>query len=256
MARYTSLDQWPKFETINDALKENYTRIERLRKVGGDEYYELDERLMDCSEGVKSCNSLACKLCNRKFRLQRVNYLVTKIRSKKGRWWVVTIVDYSRAFPNEELDSFDVQKSKDRLRKLLERSGFEGPIVGSFEVDFHERCDLWLPHYHLLCRRTKQNRRAEETLRLKLTSQQPKHIKEDRDPKPLLFQRLKNPYTQISYIYKLVSSSVYDYESWRTGKTITNKKRLSDAMFCQSLCWMDRIGRRRVLFSFGERDWK
>ncbi len=260
MARYTSLIQLPRFETFNDALRENYIRIETLLRFGGNENIQLARRLRDCSEGVKSCNSLACKLCNRRFRLEKVDGLVAKIRSeKKGKrkryWWMVTIIDYSRAFSCEDLDSFDVQQSKDRLRKLLKRSGFNGPIVGSFEVDFHESCGLWLPHFHLLCRGTKQNRRAKKILTQKLARQQSTHIKKGREPKPVKFQFVKRYFTQVSYVYKLVSNCVYDYDSWSIGKIRTNKKRLNDAMFCRSLCWMDRIGRRRVLFSFGERDW-
>jgi len=254
MARYISLAQLHKFETITEALEENGRRINILCRIGGDDFNKLAGRLMDCCEGIKACNSLACKLCNRQYRLKRVDDLVTLIHTKKRRWWVVTIVEYSRAFPFEDLDSLDVQKSKDRLRKLLERSGMEGPIVGSFEIDYHEACGLWLPHYHLLFPSTLQNRQAKENLRKKVIKQQPHHIKRNKPARPIKFQRLKRPYTQISYNYKLVSNAVRDYECRRTGKMRTKKYRLADEMFCRSLCWMDRIGRRRLLFSFGERD--
>ncbi|ANS87901.1 hypothetical protein VSVS12_04201 [Vibrio scophthalmi] len=255
MARYTSLAQLPRFESVNDAQEENENRINTLRRVGGTEYNRIADLLSDCLKGERTCNSLACKLCNRTFRLRRVDDLVAKIRSEKGSWWIVTIIDYSSAFTSEELNSFDVSKSKDCLRKRLKRAGFEGVIVGSFEVDFHDICGLWLPHYHLLCRNTKQNRQAKNELQAMLARQQPSHIKAGRTPKPLMFQRLKQRYTQVSYIYKLVFNRVCDYDDSITKKAKTKKRRLNDVMFCQSLLWMDRIGRRRVLFSFGERGW-
>ena len=254
MKPYLSLDQLPKFESINDALDENEIRIGILRRIGGDENNALADRLMDCYEGINSCNSLACKVCNRNYRLTRVNALVEKVLSTKKRWWIVTIIDYERAFT--DLNTFDVRKSKDRLRKLLERSGFEGPIVGCFEMDFHESCGLWLPHYHLLCPSTIKNKQAKEVLKEKLHKQQSHHIKKGRKARPIKIQKLKNPYEQISYIYKLVFYSVHDYESHRTHTIRTRKLRLSDPMFCWSLCWMDRLGRRGVLFSFKERGWK
>ncbi|WP_318439645.1 hypothetical protein [Photobacterium leiognathi] len=251
MTKYTSLDQLPKFESINDALDENEIRISTLRYIGGEDYEELANRLWECNKGELICNSLACKLCNRNYRLARVNTLVEKVLNTKNSWWIVTIIDYERAFT--DLDTFDVRKSKDRLRKILERSGFEGPIVGSFEIDFHESCGLWLPHFHLLCPSTIKNKQAKEVLKEKLHKQQSHHIKKGRKARPVKFQKLQNPYEQISYIYKLVFNLVHDYESCRTNTLRTRKLRLPDSMLCWSLCWMDRLGRRGVLFSFKDR---
>lgn len=245
MAKYTSLEQLPKFESINDALDENEIRISTLRYIGGEDYEELANRLWECNKGELICNSLACKLCNRNYRLARVNTLVEKVLNTKNNWWIVTIIDYERAFT--DLDTFDVRKSKDRLRKILERSGFEGPIVGSFEIDFHKSCDLWLPHFHLLCPST-----TKKVLKGKLYKQQCNHIKKGRKAKPVKFQKLQNPYEQISYIYKLVFNSVHDYKSCRTQITRTRKYRLSRSMFCLSLYWMDKLGRRALNFSYRE----
>lgn len=255
MARFESLARLPKTETVQSAIKENYVRVGILRKVGGNENHALADILYDCAEGLKQCNSLACKLCNRRFRVQKVDGLVAKIRRSGGRWSVMTLIDYSRAFPTHELEDFDICQAKDRLRKLFDRLGFEKPILGCFEIDFHVQCGLWLPHFHLLIRNTKRNRKAIKKLRVKLAKLQPHHIKEGREAKPLKVQRLKAPFTQIGYIYKLVSNSVYDYYMWYSQKIGTRKRRLEPVIFCQCLCLMHRIGRRRVLFSFGERDW-
>lgn len=256
MARHTSLIQLPRTETALDAIEENFVRIAILRSVGEMENYVLADTLNACSENIKRCNSLACKLCNWRFRVQKVDEVVTKIRQDGGRWLVMTIIDYSKAFPIQALENFDVKQAKDRMRKLLSRSGFEKPVLGCFEVDFHVQRGLWLPHFHLLVRNNKRNKKAIKKLRLKLVKLQSNHIKDKREARPIKVQRLKNPYTQIGYIYKLVSNSVHDYVERHSHKARTRKMRLESVLFCQSLCWMHRIGRRRVLFSYGERDWK
>lgn len=71
--KMTSVVQMRKFETVRKAVEENYTRISILRGVSGEQNLELARRLDECSEGIKKCNSLACKLCNRTYRLMRVN---------------------------------------------------------------------------------------------------------------------------------------------------------------------------------------
>lgn len=256
MARYTSLAQLPRTETAFGATEENFARIEILRSLGGMENCVLAGILNDCSEYTKRCNSLACKLCNWRFRVQKVDEIVEKIRQDGGRWSVMTIIDYSRAFPAHGLEDFNIQQAKDRMRKLLERSGFEKPIFGCFEMDFHVQCGLWLPHFHLLIRNTKRNRKATNKLRIKLKKLQPHHIKEGREARPLRVQSLKNPFTQVGYVYKLVSNSVHDYYMLHYQKVGTKKKRLEPEIFCRSLCLMHKIGRRRVLFSYGEREWK
>lgn len=174
---------------------------------------------------------------------------------KKKRWWVVTIIDYHRAFSSNCLESFEPKKAKDRMRKMLTRCGFEGPVVGTFELDYHESCNLWLPHFHLICPRTKTNRQARHKLRTSLNNTQKQHIKEGKKPRPLMFQKLKNPYTQISYVYKLLSFRVIDC-IYLSGKRGTKKRRLYHAMFCKHLYWLDSIDRRVFLFSYGERGWK
>ncbi|HIF9255927.1 TPA: hypothetical protein ACX6Q6_002936 [Photobacterium damselae] len=258
MARYHSLEQFRRFESVNNAIQENYIRADILKSMSRDECTQLANKLIDCADGKIDCNSLACNLCNlcnRHFRLKYIDKLVSNVRAHGGRWWIITIIDYSRAFSEGELTSFDVKKAKDRLRKLLSRSGFHGPIVGSFEVDFHDSCELWLPHFHLLCPNTKVNRQARRDIKQKLKDRKPSHIKKGKVPRPIIFQKLKNPFTQISYIFKLVFMQVVDFESLRTGEDKTRKLRLSALLSGESLFWMDQLGRRAVLFSFSEKEW-
>ncbi len=255
MARFTSLVQFHRFESICSAIEENYTRIEHLLLSVNPDHAELAQRLMNCSEMINPCNSLACKLCNREFRLRRVNEIVDKMRRRKTKWWSVTLLDYSRSFGHSELENFDLKKSKDRLRKLLKRSGFHGPVFGSIEIDFHESCQLWLPHFHVVIPISEQNYKAKKILSQKLKQLQPNHIKAGRIPRPSKFDLIKKPYTQLSYAYKLAFFQVKDWKCKYTGKPLTEKSRLDTEIFCDSLMWMDKQGRRRVLFSYKEQDW-
>ncbi|RBW66052.1 hypothetical protein DS893_06340 [Vibrionales bacterium C3R12] len=255
--KLTSVAQLRRFETVRKAVEENYIRMSMLDSIGGESNTDLAKRIAECTEGVKKCNSLACKLCNRTYRLMRVNELVHKLRCSKVRkgWWLITVVDYSRAFNHEELDRFDVGKAKGRLSKLLTRCGLEGPVLGCFEIDFHQSCGVWLPHFHVICPITEDNIRAASQLKTRLSLQQISHIREGIEPRPYKFQKIKNPYRQISYIHKLVYSRVVHFESCLTGTERSVKRRPKAEMYCDSLRWADRIGRMGVLFRYGERKW-
>ncbi|WP_061014986.1 hypothetical protein [Photobacterium leiognathi] len=255
MAKYYSLKHLPKFESYNEALEENYIRISILQRVGGFENNVLADKLIRCSEQQEKCNSVACKVCNRDFRIKRVDELVSKIRRDKGQWHVVTIIDYNRAFSDSYLLDFEPRKAKDRMRKQICRSGFEGPMFGTLELDRHRSCGLWLPHFHLIYQATKHNERAVCVLRKHIQRLQRQHIKQESDARPFKVQKLKKPFKQTSYAFKLVSLEVVDYICSRSGKRRTTKQRLLDKMFCEHLCWIDRMGRRAFLFSLGERGW-
>ncbi|OMO25124.1 hypothetical protein BH581_16745 [Vibrio splendidus] len=178
MARYYSLKYLPKFESYNDALEENFIRVRILQRVGGLENNSLADKLTRCSEQQEKCNSVACKVCNRGFRIKRVDQLVAKMRRDKGRWHVVTIIDYNRAFSDDALLDFEPRKAKDRMRKQISRSGFEGSMFGTLELDRHRVCGLWLPHFHLIYQSTKQNKRAVCVLRQNIRRLQLEHIKQ------------------------------------------------------------------------------
>lgn len=59
MAKYYSLKHFPKFESYNEALEENYIRISILQRVGGFENNVLADKLIRCSEQQEKCNSVA-----------------------------------------------------------------------------------------------------------------------------------------------------------------------------------------------------
>ncbi|TOF59504.1 hypothetical protein CGJ19_24055, partial [Vibrio parahaemolyticus] len=65
-----------------------------------------------------------------------------------------TIIQYSRGVDAYDFVNYDIPKDKDRLRKLLSRCGISGPVLGAFELDFHDSPQKWLPHYHVLMRKS------------------------------------------------------------------------------------------------------
>lgn len=51
---------------------------------------------------------------------------------------IYTIIQYSRGVDAYDFVNYDIPKDKDRLRKLLSRCGISGPVLGAFELDFHD----------------------------------------------------------------------------------------------------------------------
>ncbi|MDF4791202.1 hypothetical protein P3532_19785 [Vibrio parahaemolyticus] len=74
-----------------EAYLENEYRIELLRKMAdhvhgslGRRYscgrlHALADKLEDCNEGLYECKSVACKKCNRQFKIERVNNIIASI---------------------------------------------------------------------------------------------------------------------------------------------------------------------------------
>ncbi|OBT05136.1 hypothetical protein A9257_05225 [Vibrio cyclitrophicus] len=253
-----------------EAYLENEYRIELLRKMAahvhgslGRRYscgrlHALADKLEDCNEGLYECKSVACKKCNRQFKIERVNNIIASIlldqeQIQNVEYGVYTIIQYSRGVDAYDFVDYDIPRDKDRLRKLLSRCGIDGPVLGSFELDFHCSPQKWLPHYHVLMRKS-GNEEAIERLSEKLTKLHPKHIKQNRQARPFMKQEFRDPLKQLSYIHKLACFEVRDYQSF-WGKNLTKKYRLNKLMFCESLCWLDEQDRRTLPFQWHAREW-
>ncbi|MGF1711161.1 hypothetical protein L4C37_11390 [Vibrio kagoshimensis] len=258
-------------ETYLEACDEDELRIKFLESQGKGKHYELEEKLTNCAD-EDPCSSLACKKCNRDFRIEHVAKLVRLYRryhlkakvinwkralNGKNRqavrpWYVLTIIDYNRAFTAYDFPSqTDLENTKKRLYSMLNRSGFEGAIVGAFEIDFHRKEELWLPHFHLIVFPHSGNDDCIETLRNKLKKSQTCHIKDGRIPRPLMVQEVCDPIEQFSYIYKLLYAEVIDRKSFKSGGYETKKQRLEKLLFCEHLCWLDSLRlRKKMLFNY------
>ncbi|WP_104028043.1 hypothetical protein [Vibrio jasicida] len=265
-----SLDECSWLSSEHDAYEENDYRIALLRELADEVYlnrgrrystgdlHELADKLEACNEEIIECKSLACKKCNRKFKIERVNDIVSamKLEQEHGfefEYGIYTILQYSHCVSAYEFVNYDVPKDKDRVRQVLSRCGISGPVVGCFELDFHEQPQRWLPHYHLLIRKT-GNEDAISKLKSCMHKLHPKNIKKNRCARPFMEQKLNDPHKQLSYIYKLASFEVRDYKT-HSGKRITHKHRLNKLLFCESLCWLDSKDRRLLPFQWHAREW-
>ncbi|MCR9367430.1 hypothetical protein [Vibrio antiquarius] len=259
-----------KIETYFEACLENRTRIRILDRFEQGRYYALGEKLHICSE-KEPCKSFACKKCCRELKLEQVAKLLSlytrykrkcvkknerrALNGKKPRvirpWYIITVIDYKRAFTANELPEYeDIVNIRKRMYSMLYRCGFTGPIWGAFEVDYHRLCELWLPHYHLIVFPRRRNDSCIETLKQRVKKLQPNHIKEDRKARPIMVQIVRDPIEQFSYVYKLLYSEVVDVKSQRTGVLETSKQRLEELLFAKHLFWLDSATRKSILFEF------
>lgn len=254
----------------HEAYEENEYRIESLRELADEVYlnrgrrystgklHELADKLEACNEGSIECKSLACKKCNRKLKIERVNNIVSAMKLEQAHgfeyeYGIYTILQYSRFVSAYDFVDYDIPKDKDRIRKNLSRCGVVSPVVGSFELDFHEKPQRWLTHYHLLIRQT-GNDDAISKLKRNIQKLHPTNIKKNRCARPFMEQKLSDPHEQISYIHKLASFEVRDYKT-HFGMRVTHKHRLNKRMFCECLCWLDELDKRTLFFQWQAREW-
>lgn len=140
------------FETVEKARERRKHRIDVLRRFGRD-----DEDLIGLLVGCKEhrCESAACPVCLRHFRKWWCSR-VTEFMSCREEivWYSINIVDHRQTYPLGELEKFDPQKMKERLRKQLERSDLSNALVcGGIDVNlthYEGRAPKWCPHLHLL----------------------------------------------------------------------------------------------------------
>lgn len=228
----------PNFETIEDAINESQIRQKALIKGG---YHDLAEKLADCTKDYR-CESPACPQCVRHNR--RGSYHAAAVLSEQydlANQRTVTLICYSEAMTNEELENFDPNRLKEKVRKQLTRCGFENPVIGGLELDYHEDIGLWIPHFHLLVVDD-----AEPLITLRK-----KHFKKEKRPtsdnpptsyisRSMMVQELKHPPEQLSYLCKQRWQSICAYIDIVTGKRKTRKLRLKGYKFILSLAVLDR----------------
>lgn len=227
----------PNFETIEDAKKESQIRQKALIKGG---YRDLAGKLADCATDYR-CESPACPQCVRHNR--RGFYHAATALSKQhdmANQRTVTLIYYSEALISKELKDFNPNRLTERVRKQLTRCGFNYPVIGGLELDYHEDIDLWIPHFHLL---VTNDIEPLEILREKYLR------KEKRPPskgthttptsRPMMVQKLKRTPKQLSYLCKQRWQSISAYIAIVAGKRRTDKHRLETYKFILSLIVLD-----------------
>jgi len=245
---YDIRDDLPNFETIAAVIKESQTREASLIIEGN---HTLAAKLADCIKNYR-CMSPACPKCVRINR-RGFYHAATRLskRHKTVNKRIVTLIYFSAAMTSEELEEFNPSTLKDRLRQQLVRCGFQNPVIGGLELDYHEDIGLWIPHFHLL---VVDDIPALKTLRKRYLAKE-KHPTSDSTPegytsRPMLVQDLNDPPEQLSYLCKQRWHLIRPYEDPETGKRRTRKLRLKKNEFIQSLTVLDSYTFSDLMFAF------
>lgn len=236
------------FETIAAVKKESQTRQASLTKGGN---HTLAEKLADCTKDCR-CMSPACPRCVRINRRGFYHAAMTLSEQyNRANQRTVTLIYYSEAITSKQLKNFNPKQLKDRLRQQLTRCGFQNPVIGGLELDYHEDIDLWVPHLHLL---VVDDINTLETLRNRYLAKE-KCPASDSTPegytsRPMLVQVLKNPPKQLSYLCKQRWQLIRPYEDPEKGKRRTRKLRLKKNEFIQSLIVLNSYTFSDLMFTF------
>ena len=147
----------PGFETQDDAEKENRERIKILESVfkknGKIGCIFLNLKLAACTEEVP-CKNMACAKCQRKRRLDFLKKWLPFLLENEG-YKMVTLIIYKDMTPSRKLLKMDIDSIRQSLNKTIRRIGFEKPVIGGFDMDYHNythdsKGSHWMPHFHLL----------------------------------------------------------------------------------------------------------
>ncbi|MFN3070390.1 hypothetical protein ACKWMY_20055 [Serratia sp. J2] len=244
----------PKFETVKEVRAERLIREKALQKRKDKIYQTLFKKLWEC-EPRYPCGSAACPEC---FRLHRLIMIkeVMKLCKKRKKWRGLTLIFYQDAISDEEFLEWKPSTLKARLRRWLKECGFEGVVIGGFEMDFHTGIQKWLPHFHLIITNDKE---AIKKLRNKMKNKRNMNTREGVKNRPLLSSKLKVPKRQISYRFKAIwwrvesiqYNDVYMLDgNERKRKRWTRKYRLLSKQHTDSLIMLDTIGMAELTFMY------
>lgn len=258
----------PDFETREDADKERRYRIKAITKAvrqNRDENrkqlpavkkeqkawrgraFKLRRKLKSCTT-ESPCGSAACPQCFRLHRLRKLAEL-EGLRKKKQTYRVVTLIYYDAMLEQDELSTWNYNRFKERVYKMIKRAGFVGKIVGGFELDFHVDTQRWMPHLHLLVPNEKKPLQA-----LRKTMRKDKNMRTRPGivSRPVLVQELENFDKQVTYCFKGMWQELRSYKDG-VGDRRTRKHRLPPVLLAQALCKQDEIGFTGLTFTAGVR---
>jgi len=242
----------PKFESIDDCIRENKVRADSLYKVGmklgssdkGIKYLSLAHKIEGCTP-ESPCGSMACSLCQ---RIRRINYIriwLSYIKVHQDEYVAVTLIFYVEMLPNNKLFGWDFDALKERVRKAISRIGFSGPVIGGFEMDYHNYThdpdvSHWMPHFHLLVPNEPEKI---EQLRQYMLRDKNLHARDGRKNRPLKVGRIDDPVQALSYC---ISGMWMEHVWFRNEKDVVNKRRKpirirDERVFAKSLVKLDRM---------------
>lgn len=249
----------PKFESIDDCIRENKTRANTLYKVGmklgasdkGIKYLSLAHKIEGCTP-ESPCGSMACSLCQRTRRINYMQKWLSYIEAHQDEYRAVTVVSYVDMLPNKKLLGWKYDAVKERLRKAISRIGFSGPVIGGFEMDYHNYThdpdvNHWMPHNHLFVPNEPEKI---EKLRQYMLRDRNLHARDGRKNRPLKVGRIDDPVRALSYC---ISGMWMEHVWFRNEKGEVKKCRKprrirNERIFAKSLVKLDRMSDGQLTF--------
>lgn len=149
----------------------------------------------------------------------------------------MTVLYSDQMMTDKEFYQFDPIKLQNRFRQQLKRSGFNNPVIGQIEFDYHSESERWLPHLHLIAM---SDRDPTEVLRKRFFTKMKRENTGASVERPIHVVELKDKPEQISYICKSYCMRIDVYDD--NGKRRTRKFRLKPSQLRLSLRVYDRIG--------------
>ena len=234
------------FESLEASQNESQIRQKCLLKSRSKRCRNLAEVLADCEGDDWPCLSGACPVCFRANRRKIIPETI-KLYGQYPALKAVTLIFYEEAMTSKEFMAWDVRPLIVKLRKKFGRCGVRGPVIGSFDIDYHTDIKRWLPHLHLLISSDEAGLKA-----LRRYMKRPKNMVRDGvKNRPMLVQGIHDPAKQASYLFKSYWSEVYCYS--KNGKRRTGKRRLKTRHLALSLVKLDQLGLQGGLLLYGLR---
>ncbi|MGC0836981.1 hypothetical protein [Pantoea agglomerans] len=246
----------PRFETINQSLVENAIRVKALRGFGNlrdkTQCLELADKLENCSP-EEVCGSMACSLCQRYRRLKFMQKWLPYIDEHQNDYKAVTVISYADMFSNSTLFAWDLGMLKQRLLKAIQRIGFSAPVIGGFEMDYHnythepERSH-WMPHLHLIMPNEPEKL---EMLRQYMLRKKNLLAREGKRNRPMRIDGIENIERQISYCI----TGIWMEYPWflnadnKLKKSKKPRRIKSAGVYAKSLVKLDRLSDGMLTFA-------
>lgn len=245
----------PEFETIHQTLTENAIRVKALRKFGNPrsktERLQLANKLENCNP-EETCGSMACSLCQRYRRLKFMQKWLPYIEEHQDEYKAVTLISYADMFSNSTLLAWDLGMLKQRLLKAIQRIGFSAPVIGGFEMDYHnythepERSH-WMPHFHMLIPHEPEKL---EMLRQYMLREKNLHMRPGRRSRPMKDDFIASSVHALSYCvtgiwqeYTWFMNAESELKKTKNGTRIRNL-----SVFAKSLVKLDRMSDALLTF--------
>ena len=192
----------PDFETQGDVENENRERIKIIKSVykenNKQRYISLAKQLEECMDD-DPCKSMACAKCQRKRRLIFLKKWLPFLLENEG-YKMVTLIIYKDMTPSRKLLKMDIDSIRQSLDITIRRIGFEKPVIGGFDMDYHNyihdsKGSHWMPHFHLLVPNEPEKL---EKLRSYMLRPQNLYVRKGRKNRPIRIDDIDNVASALS----------------------------------------------------------